>query len=927
MTVIVEVALGDPDPAVDSDQYDWSDWSDYIELDSAGLFVWRGYRDGSDDPTATEIRFRGKNGDLRWHIEHANNPYFGLIHERTPIRVSRNFGGVTQRAMALLAEVTIIEDAAGAYLAADIVAYGRMYFEESQPVTQSILYAQFSSFVGNGLVAYWPGEDPARATRLRSAVPGQPDVTFLQLIETASDSDVVGSKPLWRFSDDVSQLRAYVAPYERPSPEAWTVQIAVKVPEEPAGTQPFFAIYDKVGTIRRWLLSIVPGTPALVEVRGENAAGADVLTGTRTIEFTKNGVEPWGQLVGVTIGAVQSGADVDWTLRCENGQLGTVTAQTLGPVWALAAGPDAGINDWTMGHWAIWNDTDSSLFINFDGFVGEDLFTAWFRAATDAGIPVAIAGTATTTSTAGVLESDTPINRLKLLTHSEGGLMYEDVRGNAVLALRTDLEAATPALTIDYGDNQIMTLMPIRDGFRRANRVTLTNQGGGGAVADAPVPYDPATVGYVLDKPMTVNLQDATQAQSAAEFEVAQLSHPDLRHRISLEFLGPAAGLRANYLANVDIGSRILITNGATHSALDDIDQQVMGIEEWHSALIFRATLNTRPVALWRDAFIAETGAGNLSRADTSGSSLLAAVDDNDTALLVGTHGNPGDRSGKWSTTAVPYDLALRTRDRVTCTAVTNRTPVFVAVGAAAHADYADITPGAAAGMATGDCELLFTAIRDSGGFAHPSGVAERRKIYTYDQTGWRRLVRFGGSNGSIQLWARTWQSAILTPPPTIVPLSGAAGDTVSAQTCAFRYVQPVIHTRALGLSNSAAVDIAYPGVGIVRPACVAIMVAQRYDDWTSAAAAGWTEIGEPDSTLGADHGLAWYYQIQTTAANIAPGSVTITGGGPAVSFASVVSLISDVQTLTVTRGVNSAITSHPVGADVRLWRAGRVTR
>lgn len=938
MTVIVEVALGDVDLTIDPDQYDWSDWSVAVERDEQGVYCRRGYGDGSDDPSATEIRFRGKSRttagalDLRWHVEHPNNPYFGQIHERTPIRVSRDIGGVTVRATAQLAEWSIVEDAAGAYIAVDIVAYGPIYWAESDAEVESILYRQIVDIgQGGSLLAYWPGEDGQNATSLRSAVPGQPGATSLYLIDTGADSDVIGSKPLWTFREAGSWVRAVLGPYVRPSPEAWAVALAVKIPEEPAGAQPFFAAYTDGGTIRRWLFLINPGTPATLQIKGENAAGTDVLTGTTTVEFTHSDQEPWGRLVRVVLHATQNGADIDWSLwGPSSGQSGTVTTQTLGPVNLLAAGPDAGITGWTMGHWQVWNNVDDWAFINYDGFIGEDLWTAWFRALVDAGMPVSVYGSATTTSTTGVLVAESPISRMKLLVRSEGGLMFETPGGTVTFALRDDLHAQAPALTIDRDNKQIKSLLALRDSFRRANRVTVSNAGAGGATADAPYPHDPTTVGYVLPAPaLSVNLESDAQALGAAQFEAAQQAHPDLRYRIGLELMGPAAGLRATYLSAVDIGSRILITDNPTYSSLDPIDQQVMGIEEWHTIEGFDVLINTRPAGPWVDAFIAETGSGNLSRADTAGCALLVAVDDNDTALLVGTRGRPEiNFEGKWSTSSgLPYDLALRTRDRVTCTAVTNRTPVFVAAGAAAHADNAAITPGAAAGMAAGDCEILLVAVRDSTGFAWPGGIAGRRALLIGDQTGWTRLAEFGGANGCFQLWARTWQDNTLTPPPLLTPQSGVAGDTISAQLCAFRYVQPVTHTAALAQTNAAATNIAYPGLGIIRPSCVALLAVQREDDWGSVATpAGWTEIGEPDSALGGGQGIAWYYQVQTTATNTAAGSAVVTGGS-GVSRATVVSLISDVQTLTVTRAVNGAVTSHPVGADVRLWRGGRATR
>lgn len=929
---VVEVALDDPDPAVDSAQWDWTDWTAAVELDQVGVTVFRGYRDGSDQPSPTEIRFRGKDGDLRWSLYHANNPYLGRIRKRTPIRVSRNYGTAVVRAVAYIEETTLVSDVAGAYKAVDVVAYGRLHFEDSTPEAQSVLYGQIIKT--SSLVFYLPGEDPSGSAALRQVVAGQLDGR-LTGVTTSADSEVTGSRPLWQISAATGSAQADVRPYARPFPEAWSVAMVVKIPAEPAGTTPFFSVNCAAGTIQRWVVQVVPGSPATLQILGQALGGTDVLTGTTTTAFTDDtGAEPWGRTIGITIKTRQNGTGIDWAMQFHvdtesggGGPTGTVATQTLGPVTGLSTWPTSAIDGWTMGHWAVFGDYDGTTFLFFNGYRGFDLAQQFFGVAIDAGIPVYVSG-ATTTSTSGPPVPGRPIDTLRTIVAGEGGLMYEMASGSVRQLLRSELYNQAVALTTAVTAAQIQQVDAVEDGFLSANRVTATDQAGTTAVADAPYPFDPATVGYVRDEPISTNLETADQVPGAAQLRVAVLSDQSYRYRMTFELEGPASALRSTYLSSVDVGSRIQVTGtlpAGNIAGVDPIDQQVMGIEETMSEHSYRVVLNTRSAAPWQ-AFKAESATANEGRADTRGAWTLTSLTSSATSVLVGSYDTPAEIGAKFSTTSEPYDLAIRTFDRVTCTNVTDQTCVFVAAGTAAHADNAAITPSHPAGIALGDLELLLCSVRDSTGFASPTGVADRYAAFVGDQIGWKQLVRFGGSNGSFRLYGRTYTGVTA---PTITPVGGVAGDTTSAQLAAFRYAQPVIHGIAIPLSNASAANIAYPALSdLTRRNTLLIMVVQKDDDFTSTTApAGFTKIADFSSTLGADQGLSWYYQIQTTPTNVAAGSITVTGGAANTSKSALISLVTDVQTLTLTRAVNGAVTSHPALADVRLWRAGRLTR
>ena len=77
---------------------------------------------------------------------------------------------------------------------------------------------------------------------------------------------------------------------------------------------------------------------------------------------------------------------------------------------------------------------------------------------------------------------------------------------------------------------------------------------------------------------------------------------------------------------------------------------------------------------------------------------------------------------------------------------------------------------------------------------------------------------------------------------------------------------------------------------------------------------AGLTQAASLSSTTGDDASMIMYYQIQTTATSISAGSMVVTGGISAISKAYVAALPSDMQTLTLTRSVNTVVKAHSRG-------------
>jgi hypothetical protein len=931
------LALG-ADLLAPSSNWTWTDVTAYVFHDGGGgVTVDIGYPEGSDEANPTRIAFLANNADGRWTPTNPAGAWFGQIGIDTPVKVTFDAGaGDVIRGLAYLSDLPLEWTSGGKFKTVPIEAAGILArLESADPLQSYIRRALLSQQQVDAMVAYWPMEDESASTRLVSAVPGQRDGGSFFNLNLAAD-EWGGGKNLPTLNAD-SYVILPVAPYTRPSPEAWTVAYAVRIPARPAATTTFgFSALCAGGTATRWTMELSNATPAVLRLRAYSAhiGGVEQLADAGlSFSFASNGGEPFGDQLAIQFSAAQNGTGVDWTWfvyhyasSSSSGTSGTLAAATLQPPTTLSIGQFgavAALDGWTAGHPSLFAAPDDLVLAG--GYIAQggygETTTARFSAQCDFG---GVEGsTSTGPGTAmGFVSTDTLAGILRATTTLDGGLMYERTDGALYLLSLADLRNQSVALSVAYA-TQLAGLQPTSAVRELVNRATVSRTGGGSATADAAGALSPATLGIGRSKEITVEAQGDTDLPYYAQWIAALGTVTDYRYTADLQFHGKASAALSSWLA-ADVGDRIQITGPPSWLPPETIDTYLRGYTEHINRFEYTATLLLQPYRLY-NAWTVE-GSANTGRADTAGSRLLAPLTTSGTSATVGTYGDPGERTGvaaKWSTTSVPYDLGLRDAERVTCTAVSNQTPTFVAVGTAAHADYAAVTPGMPAGIAAGDLLLLLCSVRDSG-FDLLSGVAERVAVFVGDQTGWTALATFGGVNRTFRLYGRTYTSGLAAP--TVTPGGGAAGDTMSAQMAAFRGVQPVIHNTAIPQSNASAANIAYPGLGVVRNATVVLLVVQKDDDWTTLSTpTGFTKIAEPSSTLGSDQGLGWYYQIQTTATQVASGSITVTGGAAATSKAAILSLLGDVQTLTLTRNVNavSGGVAHPTGTDVALWRAG----
>ncbi len=223
--------------------------------------------------------------------------------------------------------------------------------------------------------------------------------------------------------------------------------------------------------------------------------------------------------------------------------------------------------------------------------------------------------------------------------------------------------------------------------------------------------------------------------------------------------------------------------------------------------------------------------------------------------------------AGSFTSTVDDYEFVSGSINYYRVRGISTAPISFVAAGASSSGASGSRTPGLPAGMAVGDAVLIFASTRNSG-----TGTVDT-------PANWTPLASSGNAAVLGRIYDGVWVM------PTVTYTAGAANEDTIAQSAAFRNAAiPALSTNPQ--LNGSAQDVLFPGLTITEANALALLVAWKQDDYTSAAFASMTEIGEASSAAGNDASQVWYYQVQTTATNIAAGTVTITGGAAAISRA-----------------------------------------
>lgn len=209
----------------------------------------------------------------------------------------------------------------------------------------------------------------------------------------------------------------------------------------------------------------------------------------------------------------------------------------------------------------------------------------------------------------------------------------------------------------------------------------------------------------------------------------------------------------------------------------------------------------------------------------------------------------------------------------------------YVNVGTAAHANAASVTPGLPASIAAGDTLLVIDALKADGTVA--DSLAEYSQLATILGSTSRRLTLLG----------KIHDGSESAPQIDITGTGNSHSAVMIALRGAYQAIASAVHASAGQTGDNVDLTIEYPALTITENNCAVLLVVSHNDDLAAGALtfdtpAGFTKVGEYDTTLGGDHSFAIYYQIQTTATNISAGTVTKSGGGGAVNAAMIVALL-----------------------------------
>lgn len=240
-------------------------------------------------------------------------------------------------------------------------------------------------------------------------------------------------------------------------------------------------------------------------------------------------------------------------------------------------------------------------------------------------------------------------------------------------------------------------------------------------------------------------------------------------------------------------------------------------------------------------------------------------------------------------------------------------TITYVGAGTTSTAVNGPVTPVAHASTTTGDLVIVAASIRNSG-----TGTVVL-------PTGWTSLVDFG----NMRVMAKIWDGVAI---PAITFAGGVANADCIGETATYRDVSRealvAVAASATQLNGSAA-NIAYPGLTVTHDRHLALLVAWKQDEGTAAASTPATMTATVDAInviAGDDAFMCLRHVIQTTAANIASGTLTMTGGAAAISRVVLFALkpaatFTAVEQATYPPRVLLTLADLTIGDDVALYR------
>lgn len=444
--------------------------------------------------------------------------------------------------------------------------------------------------IGSDLVAYWPLEDGATATRLDAGT------------TNTRDGRIVGSPTLAAYSGFVASA---------PTPTLGTGRINLTVPfyantdefqvrfvmHLPPNTIPNNTVLLRVKTNSSlgWLDWIYQ-TGDLFLIKTYTSLGVLSLT-TASVDFTDQVNE---QDTRMSLEFVKNGTGVDLKqiFLPIGDNVGVVYTETnasitLGSCTSVYINPDgADVGDFSIGHVTV----EKAVTSIFDAthaleraYQGEAASSRIDRLCTENDVTARVIGTNDPSEVLGHQGMQDLLTLLREAEATDGGILVEARDGEEML-YRTcsSLYGQAPGLTLSYPDGSLQAFAPTDDDQRTRNKVTVSRGSGASTTIEDTGPVHPLSTADppdgvgVYDEALTLSLYSDLQTEHQACWRVRlgtvdearlpvieiNLAHPDFATNPEL----------TRSALSLDVGDRIVITDPPAWLPPDNVDQIIQGI-------------------------------------------------------------------------------------------------------------------------------------------------------------------------------------------------------------------------------------------------------------------------------------------------------------------------------------------------------------
>jgi hypothetical protein len=644
---------------------EWVDITDrtMVRDNSGSIRLTRGIRNEGSQTDAASSALELRNTDGRFNPELPTGPYYELIGQNTPVRISvpDGMGGKSYRIRPEVSDWAQDWERSGndVWTTAELSGILRR-LAQGPPSDHSVIYNGVTDPEITSLKAYWPCEDPAGSTTLASALTNGSAMRISGSPELAAFEGFGASDPLPIITG--TALTGGVARYDTTTVTQYQVRFLLAIPADGLSDGDVIArITVDPGAYSLKYLDVHYNDPP----GGVGSFGGLGTLTLRPMDGDQNDIASSGtqnltmdvrnRLLRVSVEVSNNGTALAATLRAldvvsevtDAATLGIVTTQVT-RVTSVALGPSTlndlaeGCTGVAVGHVTLQTtitpitDLGRALQPN-----GEPAGRRMQRLCDQEGIPFQWIGDLDDTVAMGGQDRSNPLSLIRECVEADGGMLYEslDVHGLGYRT-RASLYSQDAALVLDYASYNLSEVpVPVRDDQLIANKVTVTANGVSATYEETEgrmsTALPPAGVGVYGPSDAALNLASSDPAvlRDHAAWRVHLGTVPGSRYpRISVNLAHPSItpDMRRAVLA-LRQGDRVQIVNPPAWLPPDTIDQLVLGFEESISHFEHRLTFICAPASPYTVHDLDDADA----RIDTDGSETVTAITDSATTVYV----------------------------------------------------------------------------------------------------------------------------------------------------------------------------------------------------------------------------------------------------------------------------------------------------